>query len=196
LQINAEKMEKLYADICCNLDFLEVRTMMAYGIEYLPDPSGEDFFIPLNESYAYIGGSLKKVLKSSKALLNCQELEKTRDLIREQCASRIEGIIKKYGYKNKSDLYKTMQSCFAIMCDDKITLEPSKHSRLGWGGMPESCNIVIPSSSSPEITGAAVKYSIACCTGKGADLVAKKLFPGGVPDTFENYLKSLNLQQA
>jgi hypothetical protein len=117
-----------------------------------------------------------------------------RKLIDERYLKWIENVLKKYGYKNKNTMYKTMQWCTVVMDDSAITLSPSKHGNSDrWDGMPDSYDIIIPASSSPEVIGAAIRYSIARCTGKGADLVAQKLFPDGVPDTFENYLGSLNL---
>jgi hypothetical protein len=104
-------------------------------------------------------------------------------------------MIKTYGCKNEAAIYKNMQYCSARLEDDTLIISPKNHSSTrGWDGMDKSFDLIIPSSSSPETIGAAVKYSIARCTGKGADLVANKLFPDGVPDTFEKYLESLNLR--
>jgi hypothetical protein len=83
-----------------------------------------------------------------------------------------------------------MQSCSISEENGEKTFLPIAPKEVKKGDFKFS----IPSTSPPEVIGAAVKYSIARCTGKGADLVAKKLFPNGVPETFEDYLASLNLK--
>jgi hypothetical protein len=118
-----------------------------------------------------------------------------KELVEQRSSEWIDFVSKKYWYKNKKAMFKNMQSCSAEMDAKTIVVSPWKHDNLeGWDGMDKSFDLIIPSSSHPEVIGAAVRYSIARCTGKGADLVAKKLFPNGVPDTFEDYLQSLNLE--
>jgi hypothetical protein len=114
-------------------------------------------------------------------------------MVRDRDLSKIDDVLRKYNYKNKSELYKYMMNCSAMLEDGKIIIGSTKHKAGGWEGM-HSCDIIISSSSPPEIIGAAVKYAIARCTGKGAYEVAKKLFPDGVPDTFDDYLDSLGLE--
>ena len=63
-----------------------------------------------------------------------------------------------------------------------------------WGdpdGKTPSVKFKIPSSSSEEIIGAAVKYAVGNCQGKGADFMRNMLFPEGQPATFEEYVHSL-----
>lgn len=107
----------------------------------------------------------------------------------------VKNMIKIYGCKNETAIYKNMQSCSVTVENGITTISPSNHSTIrGWDGMDPKFDLAIPASSSQEIIGAAVKYSIARCTGRGADLVAKKLFPDGVPETFDDYLALLNLK--
>ncbi|MDR2107632.1 MAG: CdiI family contact-dependent growth inhibition immunity protein [Holosporaceae bacterium] len=140
---------------------------------------------------------LKMVYKCHRISCNWMYDENGRsiiELVRGIDNPKIEDILKKYNYKNKTAMFSSMQSCTAETDGDIITLSPSKHGNSdSWEGMPSSYDIIIPSSSAPEVIGAGVKYAIASCTGKGADQVAGKLFPDGVPDTFDDYLESLNL---
>jgi predicted nucleotide-binding protein (sugar kinase/HSP70/actin superfamily) len=116
-----------------------------------------------------------------------------KELVEKREQEWIEHLLKNYGYKSRRALFKNMQSCFVAMEEGVITFSPAEHDKLdGWGSTTKSYKFSIPSSS-PKIIGAAVKYSVGRCTGKGADLVAKKLFPDGVPDTFDDFLKLLNL---
>lgn len=107
----------------------------------------------------------------------------------------VKDLLKRYGYKDEKAMQQNMQYCSVLYKDGTITLSPYMHSKLKeWKGMNEKFNLTILSTSSPEVIGAAVKYSISRCKGKGADLVAKKLFPDGVPETFDDYLALLNLE--
>ncbi|MBQ7674565.1 MAG: hypothetical protein IJT36_08710, partial [Alphaproteobacteria bacterium] len=60
-------------------------------------------------------------------------------------------------------------------------------------GKTPSVEMKIPSDSSVEVIGAAVRYAIGNCRGKGADFMRNLLFPDGQPETFEQYLESLGL---
>ena len=76
-----------------------------------------------------------------------------------------------------------------------IKFIPTEHVRYGWDGISdeERSEVVIPSTSSLEIIGAAVKYAIGNCRGKGADLIRSLLFPNGQPETFEKYIEELGV---
>jgi hypothetical protein len=187
---------KKEASIECNLDFMRIYTVSC-GIHTCWDPRFGNLDFSINESIALLGNSLAVAIHRSRALTSEDDdyflLSWTgqKDIYK----AEVEKTIKKYDYKNKKSLFEHMQSCSVEMDDKSITISPWNHERLdSWDGINKKFVVTIPSTSSPEIIGAAVKYSIARCTGKGADLVAKKLFPEGVPETFEGYLKSLNLE--
>ena len=78
---------------------------------------------------------------------------------------------------------------------DYVKFTPTKHERYGWGGIQEKekFEVIIPSTSSSEVIGAAVKYAIGNCRGKGADLIRSLLFPNGQPETFEKYIEELGI---
>lgn len=168
------------------------------GIQAAPDPKFDNLDLPVNEKVALFGDSLIVATNRSRTLESKDEdyfLLSWTAQKDGKCKSDLENTIKKYGYKNKKSLFENMQYCFVKIECGNITISPSKHDKLeGWEGMDKKFDITIPSTSSPEVIGAAVKYSIARCTGKGADLVAKKLFPDGVPETFDDYLASLSLK--
>jgi hypothetical protein len=189
---------KKEASIKCNLDFIRIYTVSC-GIQVGGDPKFDNLDFSINENIILLGDSLLAAINRSRSLgpKDDDYLLISWTAQKEIYKSEVEETIKKYNYKSKKSLFEYMQSCSAEMNDKSIILSPWKHDRLeGWDGMDKSFDLVIPSASPPEVIGAAVKYSVARCTGKGADLVAGKLFPDGVPDTFEDYLKSLNLQKA
>ena len=103
-------------------------------------------------------------------------------------------IAQKYSLKSINAINKYMQLCSITVENDLITILPCKHySTFGWKGTDNNFEVQISVNSSLEMIGAAVKYAIAHCEGKGADIVTEKLFPEGVPGTFEDYIASLDL---
>jgi hypothetical protein len=189
---------KKEASIECNLDFIRVCTVSC-GIQVGRDPKFASLDFSINENIVLLGDSLLTAISRSRSLgpEDDDYLLISWTAQKEIYKSEVEETIKKYNYKNKKSLFKNMQSCSVEMEDKSITISPWNHEKLdSWYGINKNFIITISATSSSEIIGAAVKYSIARCTGRGADLVAKKLFPDGVPDTFENYLRSLSLQKA
>ncbi|MDR2780913.1 MAG: CdiI family contact-dependent growth inhibition immunity protein, partial [Holosporaceae bacterium] len=115
-----------------------------------------------------------------------------KDLEKKRYTEWIADMLRIHSYKNEKALFKNMQLCSVSNIKNEILFLP-----FGKGESKKNdFKFAILSGSPLEIIGAAVTYSIARCTGKGAYLIAKKLFPDGVPDTFEDYLKSLSLQKA
>jgi hypothetical protein len=189
---------KKYASIKCNTDFCELYTESKGGCVCAQDPKGDDIYLPSDSNCHEIGSALVMVLEKSRVVEENDPDYNLFDIpaITGRYKDFVQYVLQKYSYKNKSAMFKNMQSCSVEMNDENIIISPWKHDKLeGYDGMDKSFDLTIPSTSPSEIIGAAVKYSIARCTGKGADVVAKKLFPGGVPESFEDYLKSLNLQQ-
>jgi hypothetical protein len=192
-------MTKRRARVVSNIEFIKIYTI-SFGIQPVADPKFDSLYFSHDEDNFIIGQALLDTLNSSRTLqendpeynLLCwNNLENTR------YKTDFENELYNFKYKNKISLYKNMQSCLVDLENKKIILSPFKHNKpQGWDGIEAKYDLIIPSSSPPEVIGAAVKYSIARCIGKGANLVAQKLFPDGVPDTFEDYLKSLNLQEA
>jgi hypothetical protein len=185
-------MKKYEANIDCNGVFWKFVPIIDVGLCYTDSEKqiNFDFNISLNA----ISEGLFAVLSHSRTISSSDPESANFPKRFAGYTDWLKGIMRKYGYKSEIAIYKNMQSCSAILKDASITISPSNHcSTKGWDGMDKKFATVIPCDSSPEVIGAAVKYSIARCTGKGADLVAKKLFSDGVPETFEDYLKSLDL---
>ncbi|MDR2107267.1 MAG: CdiI family contact-dependent growth inhibition immunity protein [Holosporaceae bacterium] len=214
------------AEIYCNLDFIEISTVTTCSMSYKDPLGDDFFFPldeQLEVLGSALISALEKSrdLSSSpeekkeftenapdilsgkfrewydgyhqKWLNNKPERRLFEENLRRQRESEwLNNILKCYGYKNEKALYKNMQACSATEESEEIKFfsQGKDESSKGTSGFK------IKSASPPEVIGAAVKYSVARCTGKGADLVAGKLFPDGVPDTFEDYLKSLNLPKA
>jgi hypothetical protein len=185
-------MKKYEAYINCNGDFWKFVPIVDVGLYYTDSEKqiNSDFSISLDA----ISENLFTVLSFSRVVSSSDPEFASFPKKFLGYSDWVKSIMQKYNYKTETLIYRNMQSCSATLENNNITLSPKKHSSIrGCDGMDKSFDLVISSNSSPEIIGAAVKYSITRCTGKGADLVAKKLFPDGVPETFEDYLRSLNL---
>ena len=109
-------------------------------------------------------------------------------------------IEKIYKVRSKEATFKRMQKNMqnvAVRKDmNNIKFKSLIHDRYGgWGSTKDNPAIEfsIPSSSPVDVVGAAAKYAIGNCRGKGADLIRGILFPEGQPETFEDYLKELEL---
>ena len=101
-------------------------------------------------------------------------------------------MMKKYEYKTKTALLKNMQHVSVENDGESITFSSLwLLTTDSWGdpdGKTPSVEMIIPSTSSIEVIGAAVRYAIGNCQGKGSDFMRKLLFPEGKPDTFEDML--------
>lgn len=183
--------------IVSNTEFIKIYTI-SFGLQPAIDPVFDNLYFSHDEEISIIGKEFLIALNRSRTLQQNDSEYKLlcwSNLENTKYKNDLENEFRKFKYKNKTSLYKNMQYCLADLKNDQITISYSKHSALeSWNFMASRFDLIIPSSSAPEITGAAVKYSIARCTGKGADLVAKKLFPDGVPETFDDYLALLNLK--
>lgn len=188
---------KKYASLQYNMDFFEFYTESKSGYVCAQDPKGEDIYLLSDSNYCEIGVALLRALSKSRIVEkeNSDYSMFEISAITRRYKDFVEYALKTYGYKNKTAMFKNMQHCKVKFINNEITISPKKHVKLeGWEGVDPKFDLALPSTSSPEIIGAAVKYSISRCTGKGADLVAKKLFPDGVPETFDDYLALLNLK--
>jgi hypothetical protein len=218
-------MIKKLAIIRCKPEFIEICTYSYAGLAY-PDPSGYDFYFSLKTPLKDLGSAMISALSKSRNFSSTpEEIEEfnrldeinknskewfliyrpakwlnnkperrlfEKELTEQRNSEWLESVLKKYQYKNKTALFKNMQACSVTEENEEIKFFSHGKDESSNG----SSSFKIKSTSPPEVIGAAVKYSIARCTGKGADLVAKKLFPDGIPDTFDDYLRSLSLQKA
>jgi hypothetical protein len=216
------KNDRKIATVYCNPDFIEICTMSRCSVTH-KDPLGDDFFFSFDTRLEVLGNALTSAFQKSRDLSSTsEEIEKfnkldemnknskewflisrhkewlkhnpdrllfEESLEKKRYTEWICFILKRYAYKNEKTLFKNMQLCSVTKEKSEITFLPFGRREARKGDF----RFTICSPSSPEIIGAAVKYSIARCTGKGADLVANKLLPDGVPDTFDDYLKSLSL---
>ncbi len=179
------------------------------------DPQGEDIYLAPLADVKIIGESVLKALAKSRDLSETEE-EKNMDITTKEwrdlkpdrwlftpiaAAERykewIQRVMKEYNYKTKKALMQNMQHVSVEQNEEHIIFQPTNHESIegfSGDGITEALNVVIPANSSPEIIGAATRYAIGNCQGKGSYFMRNILFPEGQPKTLEEYLKQLKLQ--
>lgn len=204
------------AIVRCNEKFLRILTCSYSGWSQ-GDPYGEDIYLVPPADFKTVGESLLKALAKSRDVSISKEDRQalidgkvTRQWIKEKypgrewttpvaCAVRyqdwLQKMMKEYEYKTKTALLKNMQHVSVENDGEFITFSSLYHLTTdSWGdpdGKTPSVEMKIPSTSSVEVIGAAVRYAVGNCQGKGSDFMRKLLFPEGKPGTFEEYLNQL-----
>lgn len=208
---------KKYAFIGCNEKFFEIVTRSFTG-GLSGDPLGEDIYLEPLSNCKIIGEAVRKALAKSRDLSISEEDRQalidgkvTEEWIDEKypnqqmfeiaaCIERYkewqQRIMKAYKYKTKKALMQNMQHISVENDMKSILFIPSNHESIdgfSGDGMSEELNIIVPADSSPQVIGAAARYAIGNCRGKGADFMRNLLFPEGQPDTFEKYTEMLGI---
>ncbi len=206
-------INKKYAFVGCNEKFLEIVTRSFTG-GLSGDPKGEDIYLEPLADCKTIGEAILKALAKSRDLSETEE-EKNMNITDEEwrnlkpdrwlltpvaAAERykewVKRVMKEYKYKTKRALFQNMQHVSVKQNEEHIIFEPTNHESIdgfSGDGMSEDLNVVIPANSSPEIIGAAAKYAIGNCRGKGTDFMRNLLFPEGQPASFELYASMLDV---
>lgn len=78
-------------------------------------------------------------------------------------------IIKEYGYKNKTSLFKNMKLCGLSVIEGEIIIRPQNHLRMDhWvgQGIPDSAIITLNADCSDELLGASIKEGFTRCISR------------------------------
>lgn len=87
--------------------------------------------------------------------------------MQEQYARWVQDLMRRYGYKTKRALFKSMMNCGIEQLNNMITITPMRHIKLEmWEGLSADGieNVVIPSTSTPAEIGAALRLAFSRCT--------------------------------
>ncbi len=203
-----------YGGINFNEKFMGIYTCSDSGW-ITEDPMGEDIYLSPLADFRTVGESLLRAFAKSRdvsiseedrqALIDGRVSDEWIDkkypdislFSPVACAERykewLKQVMKEFKYKTKTALLKNMQHVSAENDGEFIMFTSVYHLTTDSWGDPDgkilSVEMKIPSTSSVEVIGAAVRYAIGNCRGKGADFICELLFPEGKPDTFEEYLK-------
>lgn len=169
-----------WANAIMNPDFICIETYSGYRARQL-DPDGAQHITSLDTDNYKLGNMIIDALSRSRFVLpkprpdvwihpdvefdaafyDQDTMEKTYDNWKSQLISR-------FGYKNKQQLFKKMNSCGINSKNGIIKICPSNHDRLdGWSGdgISDDDDVVIPANSSPEEIGAALRLAFSRCIG-------------------------------
>jgi hypothetical protein len=162
------------ADVMCNGDFMNFSTHSGYHL-CTCDFDGANIFLSMNSTDSDIGNVCKNALALSRHM-SLEEDERifTDEKVKKFWKNWDQTTKKKYAYKNVSELLKTMMRVSIKKYEDIFLIYPWKRlSKEGYMGADP--DIKLPTTSSPEEIGAAVRRAFTHCTGLGAYEFHKKL---------------------
>ena len=159
-----------------NGDFFEIKTQSGY-VMFAADPLYEGIVLAPNASNSELGEAIKTCLRQSRFLptpeLRGDLLLATRNVkaAEEWGAKRM----LQFKYKNKTALYNKMHTCEIEELDDVISIASNIHDKLmNWTATRdmEASKITVPSNSSVDELGAALRAGFKACSGRGAEVLA------------------------
>lgn len=155
-----------------NGDFIEIRTYSRHSLS-IADPTTEAYLLRIDIGNSELGVAILKALQQSR-FLSFEEEGVLMENLNQNYTQWVNKLMKKYGYKTKRALFKKMMSCGIERRDNMIIIRPSNHEKLeGWGGegISKDDYVTLPTDSSPEEIGAALRLAFSRCIGMGADEV-------------------------
>jgi hypothetical protein len=100
------------------------------------DPKGKQFLLPPIADAATLGTAVIDALAASR-ILTLDEVPDFFDyeLGQKRYAEWVKGLMERYGYKTRRNLFKNMQSCHIDCVEGQIIIRPTNHEKLeGWSG--------------------------------------------------------------
>ncbi|MFC5694173.1 contact-dependent growth inhibition system immunity protein [Pseudomonas sp. GCM10022186] len=170
---------RAWANAKLNKEFICIETYSGYrmsqadhkGVTHLlaPDASdqavGEALLDALSKSRFVLPEPRKDVWIHPEATFDSELYD--FDASEQRYKDWISQLMEKYGYKTKRALFKDMKNCDIESFSGKIIIGPSHHEKLeGWSGkgLSEADNVIIPTTSTPEEVGVALRLAFSRCT--------------------------------
>jgi hypothetical protein len=118
------------ATIFFNNDFYEFATI-DQGMINIGSLDVETLILPPDATDISLGIALRQALKDSKEIpfADFQKIWKAQDMNKRD-ADRVDNLINKFGYKNKSKLYKNMRCCWVSVKNGMIQIQPTRHKSI------------------------------------------------------------------
>ncbi|TKI02390.1 contact-dependent growth inhibition system immunity protein [Martelella alba] len=149
-----------------NGDFLCIYTTSGLGLVAL-DTSSPTYFLEPDAEDSKVGEAVISALSKSRTL-SADEYGDffNREVSKNRYLTWVAGIMHKYGYKNKQNLFRKMKSSSIQYVHGRITFSPSHHEKLeSWSGdgLTDADDVILPASSSPAEIGAGLRLAFERC---------------------------------
>ena len=177
-------MNYFQTNVSFNGDFYYTESQVQPGM--MRNPNGKQFYLLPDSGNFDLGQAV------SEALFGCIELKmhgvefaKYAEENTERYLEWVDSLLSKYGYKNKTAVFKNMIVCTVTAQDGLIKISPTNHDRLdAWGGILDDglVGVEIPIDSAPEALGRAVRVALSRC------LNPYGLKRGLAPHNFDSYI--------
>ena len=149
-----------------NGHFFCVHTMSGYR-SMGRDPQGKEHFLSPDATDLALGDAVSDSLVHSRILT----LEQTADFFdyergKKQYAEWVENLMNRFGYKTRKALFRDMHHCTIESQQGRLLIVPKHHEKLeGWSREKDDGieNVSIPSDSSPEDIGKALRLAFGRC---------------------------------
>ncbi|OAT24260.1 contact-dependent growth inhibition system immunity protein [Proteus myxofaciens] len=162
------KNHNLYADIYFNYDYYIIVTISGCYIHFI-DFRNEYKILNDNVANNDLGYYAKIALAKSEKLDENSEYFNQLYNDKTSYPKWTKKIIKEYGYKNKTSLFKNMKLCGLSVIEGEIIIRPQNHLRMDhWvgQGIPDSAIITLNADCSDELLGASIKEGFTRCISR------------------------------
>ncbi|HGN1705992.1 TPA: contact-dependent growth inhibition system immunity protein [Providencia rettgeri] len=159
--------DKYYSAVLNITDkFICINTRSGNGILTI-DTNYSPILLPLDCSNNKLGEELIKALEFSNTQLNDEEYDNLFKKSKENWNSRLDELKSKYNYRSKRQLLANMLNCSVYLLNNKLTIQPTHHSKWeGWEGGDESKHVILSLDNTFDEIGSGVRLALSRCTSK------------------------------
>lgn len=159
--------DKYYSAVLNITDkFICINTRSGNGILTI-DTNYPPIMLPLDCSNDELGEKLVQALGYSNTQLNDEEYDNLFKNVKENWNSRLEVLKSTYSYRSKRQLLANMLNCSVYLLNNKLTIQPTHHSKWeGWEGVDESKHVILSLDNTFDEIGSGVRLALSRCTSK------------------------------
>ena len=154
-----------WADIHVTDKFISVEPMSGYR-QVLPEDEGNVSYLLLDAADETLGRVVLEALDKSRFIWPLDEPDFFEWQRYGRCyRNREKDFMRRHGYKNKRDLYKSMRWCQVTRSEGKISIRPHhRREKPGeWKWLPPEQKVVIPETRDPAAVGSALRRALDRC---------------------------------
>jgi len=152
------------ANAVLNGDFLCIETYSGRGL-LGRDPTGARYIFTADVEDAVLGEALLDALDKSR-FLSGDEAKKLldRDQAKQVYEEWVQGMIERYAYKSRRNLFKDMACCNVKLIGETVIIGPTSHPKLeAWEGLSDDQSVTISHASAAAEVGAALRLAFGRC---------------------------------